>query len=584
VGVPKKYFMKHFKHKTGVCVIGGGMAGICAAIAAAREGVKVVLMQDRPVLGGNASGEVRVHVSGADRNNRIPNVRETGIIEEIRLENLYRNPERCFSIWDTVLYEKVKLEPNITLLLNCSCNSADVKKNSIKSVTGWQLTTETYHKVTAKVFIDCSGDSLLAVLTGAKFRIGREARKEFNESLAQEKSDRHTMGISLTFIARDTGKPQKFIPPSWAYKYPDEESLPFRSHKHLTMGYWWIEYGGMIDNIHDTELIRDELLKILYGVWDHLKNCGDHGAENLTLDWVQFLPGRRESRRYIGDHVLNQNDVDTLRVFPDEIAYGGWTMDIHPSEGFYFKGKPTVFNKTPSPYGIPYRSLYSKNINNLMFAGRNISATHVAMSSTRVMATGSLLGQATGTAAGIAVNSGTTPRGVYKNYMPKLQQKLLNSDCYLPNYKEQFSKLTLTSIISASEGNPEPLRDGINRPVGETQHCWAAHTGSWVQYEFTKPVMVRKTKIVFDSALIKKIALSHHAGATDHETQMVSEMTKGFRVEVLSNGTWVNVYETQDNHQRLNVVKIHKKCSAVKLTILSTWGTETPKVFTFAVE
>ena len=169
--------MKWKYHKADLCVIGGGLAGMCAAIAAARHGAKVVLMHDRPVLGGNASSEIRMWICGAHGENN----RETGIIEEIELENMYRNPNRNYSIWDSILYEKVRFEENITLLLNCSCNSLEMNGNRIKSVKGWQLTTETWHTVEADLFADCSGDSILAPLSGAEYRIGREAFAEFGE-------------------------------------------------------------------------------------------------------------------------------------------------------------------------------------------------------------------------------------------------------------------------------------------------------------------------------------------------------------------------------------------------------------------
>jgi len=254
--------MKKFKevnHKAAFCVVGGGMAGLCAALAAARRGVSVVLMHDRPVLGGNASSECRVHICGADRFNAIKNMRETGILEEIRLENVYRNPNRNFSIWDTILYEKVMAEPNITLLLNCSCLQAGMSGSTIQSVTGWQLTTQTYHKVEARIFVDCSGDGILAPLTGADCRMGREARREFDESIAPEKADKRTMGMTCLFQSREYAAPQPFEPPSWARRFDACDELPYAAggHRWWQMGYWWVELGGEQHSIHDAERLRD---------------------------------------------------------------------------------------------------------------------------------------------------------------------------------------------------------------------------------------------------------------------------------------------------------------------------------------
>ncbi len=409
--------MREITHRVDFCVVGGGLAGMCAAIAAARHGAKVALIQDRPMLGGNASSEVRMHICGAHGTNN----RETGIVEEIELENRYRNPLRNYSIWDSVLYEKVRFEPNITLLLNCTCNSLEMVGDRIASVKGWQLTTETWHTVEADLFADCSGDSILAPLTGAPFRMGREARAEFDEDIEPENADRKTMGMSCLIQARDTGRPQVFTPPAWAYVYESDADLPHRGHDLLTTNYWWIELGGEQDAIHDTEEIRDRLLKVAFGVWDHLKNRGNHGAETWTLEWIGFLPGKRESRRYEGDVILTQNDVRAEGRFDDLVAYGGWTMDDHHPGGIDWSGEPTIFHPAPSPFGIPYRTLYSRSISNLFVAGRNISVTHAAMSATRVMATCAVVGQAAGTAAAIAVREGTSPRGIYEDYIGELQ-------------------------------------------------------------------------------------------------------------------------------------------------------------------
>lgn len=404
--------MAHFPiitHEADIGIVGGGMAGICAALAAARQGARVVLMHDRPVLGGNASSECRVHISGADRHNDIKNRRETGILEELRLENLYWNPNKSYSIWDTILYEKARFHPRITLLLNCSCLNAEMNGDRIVSVTGWQLTTQTYHVIKALLFADCSGDGILAPLTGAAFRMGREARAEYGESIGPEQADQRTMGMTCLFQARTAASPQPFTPPAWAYRFDRCEDMPkgASGHRWLEMGYWWIELGGEQNCIQDTETIRDELLKIVFGVWDHIKNrCpAKDRACSWTLDWIQFLPAKRESRRYLGAHVLTQRDIEAEGLFDDKVAYGGWPMDDHNPSGFFSARRrvpPTIYHPAPSPFGIPYRALYSRNISNLMFAGRNASCTHAAMSSTRVMGTACSMGQALGTAAALA--------------------------------------------------------------------------------------------------------------------------------------------------------------------------------------
>ena len=405
--------LKSIYHKVDLCVVGGGLAGMCAAVAAARHGIKVALMHDRPVYGGNASSEIRMWVCGAHGKNN----RETGIIEEIALETLYRNPYRRYPMWDAILFELINNEKNITPILNCSCNDIEMDGSKIKKVIGWQTTTQCYHIIEAKLFADCSGDSILAPLSGAEYRWGRESQNEFGESIAPEQADKKTMGLSCLIQARETDKKHTFIAPSWARKFTKED-LPYRlpDMNDPEENFWYMELGGEGDTIHDTEKLRDELISVAYGIWDFVKNSGEYNADNWELEFVGFLPGKRESRRYVGDYIMNQNDVRDGGHFDDIAAYGGWTMDDHNPAGINTKDKPNIFHPAPSPFGIPYRCLYSVNIENLYFAGRNISVTHTAMSASRVMATCALLGQAVGTASAIAIKNDATPREISEKY------------------------------------------------------------------------------------------------------------------------------------------------------------------------
>ena len=361
--------MRTLNYTTDLCVVGGGLSGLCCALAAARHGIKVVLVQDRPVLGGNASSEIRMWIGGA----KGPDNREGGIIEEIELENYFQNPALKFPLWDSVLYEKAILEENITLLLNTACFDAQMDGAKIESIRCWQSNAETFHVIEATYFADCSGDSILAPLTGADYRYGREAKAEFGERIPPDTADKKTMGMSCLFQIRETDHPVKFTPPEWAYTFPTDDDLPKASHD-KTNNFWWIELGGEWDALHDTDRCRDELLKIVYGVWDHMKNKGDHDVENWELEWIGFLPGKRESRRYVGKYTVNQNDVEAGGKFEDIVAYAGWSMDDHFPEGFYYRdGHPTIYHPVPSPWDLPLRSMISKNIKNLVFAGRNIS-------------------------------------------------------------------------------------------------------------------------------------------------------------------------------------------------------------------
>ena len=579
-------------HSFDFCVIGGGIAGVCAAISAARQGIKTAIIQDRPVFGGNSSSEIRMHISGADRSGELPNLRETGILEELRLENLRRNPQQSYSVWDSILYEKIKAEPNIVSFLNCSCLDAEMDGDKILSVTGWQLTTETYHTIESKIFADCSGDGILAPLTGAEFRMGREAKDEFDESIAPEIADDKTMGMTLMFTAKDTGQPQSFQPPSWAHTFQTDDDLPSGATEHnkwIKMGYWWIELGGeKYHSIHDTETIRAELLKIVYGVWDHIKNHGDHGAENWALDWIQFLPGKRESRRYVGAHILSQKEIEAGGRFEDVVAYGGWTIDDHDPSGFWSlkTSRPsTIWHPCPSPYGIPFRSLYSKKLKNLMFAGRCISATHVAMSSTRVMGTAAVMGQAVGTAAAIAIKNDLLPSGISKNLINDLQQSLLKQDCYLPNVTQKFREMTTRAELLATSGSAEPLRDGTNRPANNNPHCWEGRPGDSLEYRWPELQKISKLTFIFDSDLSTSIAFSHLYYPEKRITEVPPQLVKDFQIDILDDGgEWQPVLSIEGNFQRFVTLDVSKQTAGARAIFKTTWGAEAVRLYAFYVD
>lgn len=574
--------MRDAAHRADFCVVGGGMAGLVAALAAARRGARVVLVHDRPVLGGNASSEIRMEISGAHG----PNRRETGILEELILENFHRNAEPSWSIWDAVLYGAAQYQPGLTLLLNCSVNAAAMEGRRIRSVRGWQATTETWHTVEADLFADCSGDSLLAPLTGAEFRMGREARAEYGESIAPAAADARTMGMSCLLQARETGRPQPFIPPPWANVYATDADLNGREHDVTGTNWWWIEVGGDRDAIHDAEACREELLRIAFGVWDHVKNRGEHGAANWVLDWVGFLPGKRESRRYLGDHVLTQGDVEAGGRFDDLVAYGGWTMDDHFPAGFHHPGAGTIFHPAPSPFGIPYRSLYSRNVPNLYCAGRNISATHAAMSATRVMGTCALLGQAVGTAAALAVRDGVEPRDLRGGRLAELQAALLEDDAWLPGRRREIPALTATAALEASEGAPGPLRDGTDRPDEAGDHAWTCGPGGWVELRFPGDRAVREVRLVFDSDLNRR---TRRRGANmpafrrdgDEPLGPPATLVRAFRLECRTAAGAVRSFPVRECHQRLVRVPLGVTASAVRLIVEATWGAPRARLFAF---
>ncbi|WP_298474235.1 FAD-dependent oxidoreductase [uncultured Maribacter sp.] len=438
-------------------IIGGGTAGVCAAITAARKGTKTVLIQDRPVLGGNASSEVRLWILGATshmgNNNRW--AREGGVMDEILVENMYRNKEGNAVIFDTILLEKVMLEENITLLLNT--NVYDITKTSdtkIESVIAFCSQNSTTYKVKAPLFCDASGDGIVAFKAGASFRMGAETKEEFGELFAPDKAYGELLGHSMYFYSKRENTPVKYTPPAFALK--DIKEIP----RYKAIGkddkgcrFWWFEYGGRGDTIHDTEEIKHELWKVIYGVWDYIKNSGEfEDVENHTLEWVGTIPGKRESRRFEGLYMMKQQDVLNQCQFDDAIAHGGWAIDLHPADGIYSELSGCTQWHSKGIYQIPYRSFVSKDIDNLLLAGRIISATHVAFGSTRVMATTGLCGQAVGMAAAICNEKNILPAQILENNrISYLQNELNKTGQSIPNIPiEKTSNLISKAIISAS--------------------------------------------------------------------------------------------------------------------------------------
>lgn len=420
-------------------VTGGGLSGVCAAITAAREGTKVILIQDRPVLGGNASSEVRLWILGATshmgNNNRWS--REGGIIDEILVENIFRNKEGNPVILDTIILEKVTHEKNITLLLNTAVY--DVEKNapgSISKVMAFCSQNQTFYDIEGQLFCDASGDGIVAYRAGAAFRIGAEDKLEYGEKFAPDTVEYgDLLGHSIYFYSKDTGNPVKYVAPEYALK--DISRIPrfeqIRTDEHGCK-YWWLEYGGRLDTIHQTEDIKWELWSVVYGVWNYIKNSGKFPeAENLTLEWVGAIPGKRESRRFLGYYTLIQQDIIEQKHFNDAVAFGGWAIDLHPADGVYSEKGGCIQYHSKGIYEIPYRCYISKDIDNLFFAGRNISASHVAHGSSRVMATSAFGGQAVGMAAAQCIRNGKLPVEILQpGEMTELQQSLNISGQSIP--------------------------------------------------------------------------------------------------------------------------------------------------------
>ncbi len=579
--------LRHLSHETDVCVVGGGMAGLIAAVSAARHGAKVMVMQDRPVLGGNASSEVRMWIRGAHGKEN----RETGLLQEIELENIYRNPTMNPSVWDSVLFQIAAQEKNLTVLMNCSCLDLAMDGDRIASVTGWQLTSYTFHTVSAKVFLDCSGDSILAPLSGAEYRVGREGRGEHGEYGAEVLPDRKTMGNTCLIQAREGDRPCAFTPPPWAHVYPTDESMHMKNHDFVGTGvnFWWIELGGEEDTIADAESIRTELLKTAFGVWDHIKNHGDHGVDNWELEWIGFLPGKRESRRYIGDVILNQRDLEEGTEWADVAAFGGWTMDNHAPEGFRYPGYSSHHITPKVPYRIPYRALYSRNIGNLMFAGRNISATHMAMSSTRVMATCAVVGQAAGTAAAIAVRQGQSPRGVGQEHIALLQQMLLDDGCFLPGKTRAMPEAMRGATLSLPEAEAAVLQNGRERPSAGDTNSVAFRAGDLLALTLARPVTGASLRIALDPDFSRESISKHvkyqtfamrtHIAKDDEPLKMPAALARRFTVTAWTQSGAECTVTCDENHKALVFIPLPDETVRVSIRFDAAWQGDTVHVF-----
>lgn len=449
--------MRNETVKTDVTVVGGGLAGVNAAIAAARLGSTVALVNNRPVLGGNSSSEVRVWVCGATAHGVHRYARETGIMGELFVENQFRNKDGNPYFWDMVVLEAVRAEPNIRLFLNTDVHEVEADgeghERTIRSATGWMMGSERRIRFESAVYLDCTGDGLIGFLAGAKFRLGREAREEFGEEWAPLVADDITLGSTLLFYTKDVGRPVKFTAPRMAI---DVTKTTIPERRIIRSGdngcaYWWIEWGGELDTVHDNERIRDELWSVIYGIWDYIKNSGKFDAERLTLEWVGSLPGKREYRRFEGDYVLNQNDILAQQAFEDRVAFGGWSIDLHPPQGVYASESGSKHMYADGIYHIPFRSLYSANVNNMLMAGRDISASHVAFGTTRVMATCAVIGEAAGTGAALCAAKGVSPRELHRDHLRELQQTLLRQDASIIGLRsEDEADLALKAAVAAS--------------------------------------------------------------------------------------------------------------------------------------
>ena len=624
-------------------VAGGGMAGVCCALAAARLGTRVILVQDRPVLGGNASSEIRMHIVGATGLHAgLPLVlepREGGLIEEIRLELAVRNPQRSAAMFDLIVYELCRAEPNLAVLLNTTVVAARVVDGCITDVTAERPSTEDRFIIGARALADCTGDGRLALEAGAPFMRGREAASTHGEKLAPATADEQTLGSTILFQAKKHDRPMPYVPPPWVRRFQpaDFKYRPFGkggSDLGLEYGYWWIEWGGTLDTIKDNERIRDELLAISLGVWNHIKNESGLDAAHWALDWIGFLPGKRESRRFLGQHVLSEGDLFASRVFPDAIAFGGWPIDTHPPGGVDAPDEaPCTQHHLPCLYNIPLRSCLAGSLRNLYFAGRNLSATHIAFASTRVMATCAAVGQGVGTAAALALKAAVEPAAIPNSpgLLRQIQQRLLRDDAYLVGVgREDPDDLALLATVSASSAQPgaegslvlSAQTRAVHGPAvsapADTGNQWAsilqeletgkAHalytsapadralpgTHRWMsdpaaglpatlELRWAASVVAQEIQLIFDTGLHRFLTLSQADGYTARMMwgRPQPETVRDYRIEAEVAGEWRTLHTEAGNYQRRRVHRFAAPISgvtAIRIVVTATNGLDHARI------
>lgn len=578
-----------------VLVAGGGLSGVCAAIAAARNGAKTILVQDRSRLGGNSSSEIKMHPLGIWSHK--VGWREAGILEEIKLEHSVKNPQMSWEMWDLVLYDKCIQEKNLTLLLDTAIYGADAKDGKIKSVLARTDHSLKIYKINAKQYIDATGDARLAMEAGATLMSGREGSKKHGEG---QIADIYEFGkhlcASVIYSSKDCGHPVPFTPPSWAKKIT-EEDLKFRDPRihGLGMGYAFIAHGGMADTLRDTEVLRLELLAIVLGVWDYIKNSGKFPeANNLALDTVGMIPAKRDTYRVLGERVFTANDIyGKWKDLPDQIAAAGWTLEDQTSKGFYAERhkKPALFTEKIDYYNIPFGSLIAKEFSNLMMAGRTMSCSHLAFTSTRIMNTCATSGQIVGTAAALCTKDAISPKDILysKDKFADFQQKVLKDGVIIANVKNtdkldlaRYAKITATSCSAKTK--PENVVSGLFYDhKGKYENRWIAPISDKpvLKLEWSEPKEISKIILNLDTGN-RMLTISRQQNFLKRfHLGPQPECLKYYRIVAnLDDGTKKEIATVKNNYQKRIEHDFDKiKAKSIELQCFATNGSEVASVF-----
>ncbi len=404
-------------------VVGGGVAGMCAAIAAARTGSRVALIQDRKVLGGNNSSEIRVGLGGRLNIGLYPSLgyllNEFAPVTKgnARTADIYEDEKKLAA----VLAEK-----RITLFMGYRVTDVAKRGDRITSVVATDVLNHSRIRIFGRLFADCTGDANLGVMAGAEWSMGREAKSRYGEESAPDSADTMTMGASLQWYCLEDSVARPFPDIDWGLKL-DEQSVQV-----VRRGQWYWEVGMRDDQIADAERIRDYGMYVAYSNWAYLKNRYSKREDYACsyLGWVSHVAGKRESRRIIGEFVLREQDLKNNVIYPDGSASTSWYIDQHypdPENSLRFPGQEYLSCGHLDPMGfypIPYRCFYSKDIVNMFMAGRDISVSHIALGTVRVMRTTAMMGEVVGMAATICRRRRCLPRDVYYTHLETLKQMM----------------------------------------------------------------------------------------------------------------------------------------------------------------
>eukprot|EP00043_Microstomoeca_roanoka_P019321 m.216036 g.216036 ORF g.216036 m.216036 type:complete len:923 (+) comp16981_c1_seq4:56-2824(+) len=612
---PGKGLIDHYLD-VDVVVAGGGSTGVSAALAAARSGAQTVLIHGRPVLGGNAGSEIKLAMVGAcgprasDANELKMECREGGIVEEYTLDNAVGNPNRIGELFSLELYNKFRMEPNVQLFLNTWLVAVEMNGTRITTAIAEDQMSQNRYIISAKQFIDATGDGRLGAEAGAQYLMGREGPSQYNESLA-EGPDTETEGSSLAFVSVDMGIPQPYTPPPWAMKY-NASDFKYRSVNFFQYGYWWNEVSWPYNTISDNEVIRDQLLANMFGIWDYIKNSGDiPESENWALQWFGNVPCKREGRRFVGMYVSTQNDImqnpsasppQAPELYYDRVAYAGWNFDLHNPKGMFDTSHPPYSSyRTPYMFSTPLRSLISKDARNLFLAGRLASFSHVVYGSQRVMKTCSTMGQAVGTAAAYAVSKGVDAADIPANrsMVWSIQQQLIRDDAYIIGvYNEDprdyarraavfASSEVFPNATSAVNGSAVNIISGQTRavvtPLSNSNQVGGVPEGQgipgsnrWLSTTLPAsltltlevPAPIAQVQLIFDTGMHRKLTFSvSGSGVGIWGSQ--PETVRDYSVEGLNSATnqWQLLCNVTDNFQRRRVHNV--PCQPVN--VLPSW-------------